>query len=199
MSAEDGEVTVLLKAMKAGDKSAAEKLLPLVYNELHRLARSYMQRERSDHTLQPTALINEAYLRLVRDNVDWQSRQHFIGVAANVMRRLLVDYARARNAEMRAGGLQRVELEEGLITSSERSDEVLALHEALTNLEAVDPHRAKIVELRYFGGFSVDEIGDILQMSPRSVKRQWALARIWLLKQMKKPRDPDAPHGENVI
>ena len=193
MCADDGQVTLLLKAMKNGDKSAAEKLLPLVYQELHRLARFYMQRERSDHTLQPTALINEAYLRLVRDSIDWQSRQHFIGVAANVMRRLLVDHARAHNAEMRAGGLQRVEFEEGLMVSSERSKEVLALHDALTTLEGVDPRQAKVVELRYFGGFSVAEIGDLLDMSPRSVKRHWALARIWLLKQMKKPRDPDAP------
>jgi RNA polymerase sigma-70 factor, ECF subfamily len=193
MCADDGQVTLLLKAMKNGDKSAAEKLLPLVYQELHRLAKSYMQRERRDHTLQPTALINEAYLRLVRDSVDWQSRQHFIGVAANVMRRLLVDHARAHNAEMRAGGLQRVEFEEGLMISSERSKEVLALHDALTTLEGVDPREAKVVELRYFGGFSVEEIGDILDMSPRSVKRHWALARIWLLKQMKKPCDPGVP------
>jgi RNA polymerase sigma-70 factor, ECF subfamily len=193
MGTEDGEVTLLLKAMKNGDESAAGKLLPLVYTELHRLAKSYMRRERPDHTLQPTALINEAYLRLARDNVDWQSRQHFIGVAANVMRRLLVDHARAHNAEVRAGGLQRVELEEGVMTSSERSSEVLALHEALTTLEGVDALQAKVVELRYFGGFSVEEIGTLLEMSPRTVKRHWALARIWLLKQMKKPRDPDAP------
>ena len=193
MCADDGQVTLLLKAMKNGDRSAAEKLLPLVYQELHRLAKSYMQRERRDHTLQPTALINEAYLRLVRDSVDWQSRQHFIGVAANVMRRLLVDHARAHNAEMRAGGLQRVEFEEGLTVSSERSKEVLALHDALTTLEGVDPRQAKVVELRYFGGFSVEEISDILEMSPRSVKRHWALARIWLLKQMKKANDPGAP------
>jgi RNA polymerase sigma-70 factor (ECF subfamily) len=192
MRPDDGQVTLLLKAMKNGDKSAAEKLLPLVYQELHRLAKSYMQRERKDHTLQPTALINEAYLRLVRDTVDWQSRQHFIGVAANVMRRLLVDHARAHNAEMRAGGLQRVEFEEGLMVSSERSKEVLALHDALTTLEGVDPRQAKVVELRYFGGFSVEEIGDILDMSPRSVKRHWALARIWLLRQMKKHWDPGA-------
>jgi len=185
MSLESGEVTLLLKAMKGGDKSAADKLLPLVYNELHRLARTYMQRERSDHTLQPTALINEAYLRLAHDSVDWQSRQHFIGVAANVMRRLLVDHARAHNAEMRAGGLQRVELEDNLMISDERSDEVLVLHEALTRLEAVDPQKAKVVELRYFGGFSIEEIADILKMSPRSVKRHWALARIWLLREIK--------------
>ena len=109
------------------------------------------------------------------------------------MRRLLVDHARAHNAEMRAGGLQRVEFEEGLMVSSERSKEVLALHDALTTLEGVDPRQAKVVELRYFGGFSVEEIGDILDMSPRSVKRHWALARIWLLKQMKKSCDPGAP------
>ena len=198
MSADDGQVTLLLNAMKSGDESAAGKLLPLVYDELHRLARSYMQRERPDHTLQPTALINEAYLRLACGSVDWQSRQHFIGVAANVMRRLLVDHARAHNAEMRAGGFQRVELEEGLMIASERSNEVLALHETLTALEGLDPRQAKVVELRYFGGFSVEEIGDILEMSPRSVKRHWALARIWLLKQMKQSRDPDVHRGESL-
>ncbi|HXP09386.1 MAG TPA: sigma-70 family RNA polymerase sigma factor, partial [Acidobacteriaceae bacterium] len=176
MSADDGQVTLLLKAMNNGDESAAGKLLPLVYDELHRLAKSYMQRERLDHTLQPTALINEAYLRLARGNVDWQGRQHFIGVAANVMRRLLVDHARAHNAEIRAGGLQRVELDEGLLVWSERSDEVLALHEALTMLEGVDPRQAKVVELRYFGGFSLEEIGDLMEISPRTVKRHWALA-----------------------
>ena len=198
MCAADGQVTLLLRAMKNGDESAAEKLLPLVYNELHRLAKSYMQRERSDHTLQPTALINEAYLRLAGESIDWQSRQHFIGVAANVMRRLLVDHARAHNASMRGGGLQRVELEEGLMISSERSNEVLALHDALNNLERENPRQAKVVELRYFGGFSIEEIGDILEMAPRSVKRDWALARIWLLKQMKKSRDLDVHRGESL-
>jgi RNA polymerase sigma-70 factor, ECF subfamily len=193
MCAADGQATLLLKAMKNGDESAAEKLLPLVYNELHRLAKSYMQRERSDHTLQPTALINEAYLRLAGESVDWQSRQHFIGVAANVMRRLLVDHARAHNADMRAGGLQRVELKDELMISSERSNEVLALHDALTILERENPRQAKVVELRYFGGFSVEEIADLLKVSPRSVKRDWSVARLWLFKQMEPPRDPDAP------
>jgi RNA polymerase sigma-70 factor, ECF subfamily len=187
MPADDPDITLLLRAMKKGDESAAEKLLPLVYNELHRLAKSYMQHERPDHTLQPTALINEAYLRLAREDVDWQNRQHFIGFAANVMRHLLVDHARAHNAQMRAGGLERVEIEEGLMISSERSKEVIALHDALTQLEGVDPLQAKVVELRYFGGFSVEEIGEMLEMSPRSVKRHWALARIWLLKHMEKP------------
>jgi RNA polymerase sigma-70 factor (ECF subfamily) len=196
MCADGGQVTLLLRAMKSGDQSAAGRLLPLVYDELHRLARSYMHRERIDHTLQPTALINEAYLRLARENVDWQSRQHFIGVAANVMRRLLVDHARAHNAQMRAGGLQRVELDEGFIVSSEQSKEVLALHEALTVLEEADPRQAKVVELKYFGGFSVEEIAAILEMSPRSVKRHWALARIWLHKRMTGFDENEPPQTE---
>jgi RNA polymerase sigma-70 factor, ECF subfamily len=190
MNTPDGQVTLLLKAMKTGDESAASKLLPLVYNELHGLARSYMKRERTDHTLQPTALINEAYLRLAGHNVDWQSRQHFIGVAANVMRRLLVDHARAHNAQMREGALHRVEMDDGLMLSDERSREVLALHDSLDELERVNPRQAKVVELRYFGGFSVEEIGEILGMSPRSVKRDWALARIVLLKQMQGAPEP---------
>jgi RNA polymerase sigma-70 factor (ECF subfamily) len=187
MCADGGDVTLLLRAMKNGDEHAAEQLLPLVYKELHRLAKAYMRRERPDHTLQPTALINEAYLRLARENVDWQSRQHFIGFAANVMRHLLVDHARAHNAERRAGELDRVELEEGFMISRERSKEVIALHDALSTLEQVDPRQAKVVELRYFGGFSVEEIGEILEISPRSVKRHWALARIWLFKHMAEP------------
>ena len=187
MCADGGDVTLLLRAMKNGDERAAEQLLPLVYKELHRLAKAYMRRERPDHTLQPTALINEAYLRLARENVDWQSRQHFIGFAANVMRHLLVDHARAHNAERRAGELDRVELEEGFMMSKERSKEVIALHDALGTLEQVDPRQAKVVELRYFGGFSVEEIGEILEISPRSVKRHWALARIWLFKHMAAP------------
>jgi RNA polymerase sigma-70 factor, ECF subfamily len=191
MCADGGDITLLLRAMKNGDEHAAEELLPLVYNELHRLAKAYMRRERSDHTLQPTALINEAYLRLARENVDWQSRQHFIGFAANVMRHLLVDHARAHNAEMRAGDLKRVDLEEGFMLSRERSKEVIALHDALGTLEGVDPRQAKVVELRYFGGFSVEEIGEILEISPRSVKRHWALARIWLFQHMAAP--PSTP------
>jgi len=195
MSTDDGQVTLLLRAMKNGDQSAAEKLLPLVYKELHRLAKSYMRRERPDHTLQPTALIHEAYLRLAHDDVDWQSHQHFIGIAANVMRRVLVDHARARNAEMRGGRLERVELEEGLAISKERSSEVIALHDALNRLEALNPRRAKVVELRYFGGLSVEEVAAVLDMSPRSVKRDWALARPWLFKEIQKSAPGDRPEG----
>ena len=170
--------------MKNGDQSAAEKLLPLVYKELHRVAKSYMRRERPEHTLQPTALIHEAYLRLAHDDVDWQSRQHFIGVAANVMRRVLVDHARAHKAEMRGGGLERIDFEEGLAISKERSSEVIALHDALNRLELLNPRRAKVVELRYFGGLSVEEVAAVLDMSPRSVKRDWALARPWLFREI---------------
>lgn len=185
MTTENGEVTRLLKAMTSGDPSAAGRLLPLVYAELHRLAASYMRRERQDHTLQPTALINEAYLRLAGGDVNWQSREHFIGVAAHVMRRVLVDYARAHKAKMRGGELRRVELDEGLAISVERSEEMLTLDEALNRLTEVNPRQATVVELRYFGGLSIEQIAAVLAISPRSVKRDWALARIWLFNKLR--------------
>jgi RNA polymerase sigma-70 factor, ECF subfamily len=185
MDNDGGQVTQLLKAMHAGDTQAAESLLPLVYAELHRLAKGYMRRERPDHTLQATALINEAYLRLVGEDIDWNSRAHFIGLAANVMRRVLVDYARARNAEQRGGGLQRVEMEDELAVSAEQLDEVEHLDEALKKLERENPRQARVVELRYFGGLSVEQIGALLQIAPRSVKRDWALARIWLFRELR--------------
>ena len=186
MSTRNGEVTLLLRAMKSGDKTAAEKLLPLVYSELHRLARSYMRRERPDHTLQPTALINEAYLRLAHDDIDWQNRQHFIAVAATVMRRFLVDYARGHDAEMRGGDFQRVELSEVLAIAPERSEEVLAVNEALTALQAINPRQAQVVELRYFAGLSIEEVASTLNISPRSVKRDWMQARRWLFHEIQK-------------
>jgi RNA polymerase sigma-70 factor (ECF subfamily) len=185
MCADVGEVTILLRAMKSGDVTAGEKFLPLVYKELHRLAKSYMRRERPDHTLQPTALINEAYLRLAGDATDWQNHAHFIGVAANVMRRVLVDHARARNAGMRGGDLHRVELEEGIAISKERSSELIVLDDALKELEKVNPRQAKVVELRYFAGLSVDEIAAILNIASRSVQRDWALARVWLFERIR--------------
>jgi RNA polymerase sigma-70 factor, ECF subfamily len=184
MCPEDGEVTLLLRAMKSGDQTAIEKLLPLVYQELHRLAKAYMRRERPDHTLQPTALINEAYLRLAGDTTDWQNHSHFIAIAANVMRRVLVDHARMHNAGIRGGDFQRVEFEEGIAISSERSAELLALDDALDELEKVSPRQAKVVELRYFAGLSVDEIGAILKIAPRSIQRDWASARVWLFERM---------------
>jgi RNA polymerase sigma factor (TIGR02999 family) len=192
MDNDGGQVTQLLKAMHAGDTQAAESLLPLVYAELHRLAKGYMRRERPDHTLQATALINEAYLRLVGEDIDWNSRAHFIGLAANVMRRVLVDYARARNAEQRGGGLQRVEMQDELAISTEQLDEVEHLDEALKKLERENPRQARVVELRYFGGLSVDQISALLQIAPRSVKRDWALARIWLFRALRPgEKDPE--------
>ena len=185
MDNDGGQVTQLLKAMHAGDTQAAESLLPLVYAELHRLAKGYMRRERPDHTLQATALINEAYLKLVGEDIDWNSRAHFIGLAANVMRRVLVDYARAHNAEQRGGGLQRVEMQDELAISAEQLDEVEHLDEALKRLERENPRQARVVELRYFGGLSVEQIGALLQIAPRSVKRDWALARIWLFRELR--------------
>jgi RNA polymerase sigma factor (TIGR02999 family) len=185
-----GEVTQLLEAMHEGDLGAAEKLLPLVYTELHRLAKAYMRGERPDHTLQATALINEAYLRLLGEDVGWKNRAHFIGVAAHVMRRVLVDYARAHNADRRAGGLKRVELQEDLVISPERLDEVTLLDDAMTRLALSNPRQAKVVELRYFGGLSVEQIAQVLEIAPRSVKRDWSLARIWLFRELRPQAAP---------
>lgn len=184
MHSGQSQTTELLRALRGGDGAAAEQLLPLVYSELHRVAAAYMRRERPDHTLQPTALINEAYLRLVREDVDWNNRAHFVGFAAHVMRRVLVDYARTRNAEQRGGGLERVELQEQMAVSPERLDEIATLDQALVRLEKTNPRQARVVELRYFGGLSVEQVGALLGIAPRSVKRDWALARIWLFNEL---------------
>jgi len=189
MDPSTGEVTRLLKAMHDGDSDAAGNLLPLVYAELHRIAAAYMRRERDGHTLQATALINEAYMRLVGEDIDWNNRAHFIGLAAHVMRRVLVDYARQHNAERRAGSLKRVEMKDDLAISPERLDEVLSLDEAMAKLAAKNPRQARVVELRYFGGLSVEQIAQILNVAPRSVKRDWALARIFLFREL----NPGAP------
>jgi RNA polymerase sigma factor (TIGR02999 family) len=175
--------------MHDGDTSAAGRLLPLVYSELHRLAQAYMRRERPDHTLQATALINEAYLRLAGEDIDWNSRAHFVGLAAHVMRQVLVDYARQHNAERRAGGLHRVEMQDDLAVSPDRLDEITSIDEALTHLAAANPRQARVVELRYFGGLSVEQIAQIIEVSPRSVKRDWSLARIALFRHLR----PGAP------
>ena len=191
-----GDVTQLLKAMHAGDPSAAQNLLPLVYAELHRLASAYMRRERPDHTLQATALINEAYLRLAGEDIDWDSRAHFIGLAAHVMRQVLVDHARAHAAQRRAGGLQRVEITDDLAISPERLDEVAFIDEALTRLAAINPRQARVVEMRYFGGLSVEQIARILGIAPRSVKRDWSLARIWLFRELSPGHGAGTPSPE---
>ena len=189
MDPEKGDVTQLLNEMAKGDSGAAEKLLPLVYSELHRLAAAYMRRERPDHTLQATALINEAYLRLSKDNGEWNSREHFIGMAANVMRHVLVDYARAHKAQQRDGGLKRVEMQEDFAISTDKLEELVSLDEALRCLESQHPRQAKVVELRYFGGLSMEQIASLLGVSERSVKRDWSLARIWLFRELQQGSD----------
>ncbi len=189
MESAPGEITQLLKAMHAGDAGAADRLLPLVYHELHRIAQAYMRRERPDHTLQATALINEAYLRLAGEDIDWSSRAQFVGLAAHVMRQVLVDYARQHRASRRAGDMHRVEMNEDLAISPDRLEEVASIDEALTRLADANPRQARVVELRYFGGLSVDQIARILDVSPRSVKRDWSLARIALNRHLR----PGAP------
>jgi RNA polymerase sigma-70 factor, ECF subfamily len=191
-----GQVTQLLKAMRAGDAQAAQDLLPLVYAELHRLAKSYMRRERPDHTLQATALINEAYLRLAGEEIDWKNRAHFIGLSAQVMRRVLVDHARAHNAEHRGGGLQRVEMEEELAVSPEKLDQVEQIDHLLKKLEKENPRQARVVELRYFGGLTFEEIGGLLELTSRTVKSDWALARIWLFDQLQPGAKPPKEEPE---
>jgi len=180
MPGDVGEVTMLLRAMNRGEETAADKLLNLVYDELHLLAKRYMRHERPDHTMQATALINEAYIRMVGDNTDWQNHQHFIGVAATVMRRVLVDHARAHNAGKRGGDLRRVELEEGIAFSNERSIEVIEVDDALAELEKLNPRQARVVELRYFAELTDDQIAALLNISSRTVQRDWLLARDWL-------------------
>ena len=175
------QVTQLLAAWGGGDQAARDKLMPLVYGELRRLARQCMGRERRDHTLQTSALVNEAYLRLVdQKNVAWQGRAHFFGIAARLMRQVLVDYARRRGYAKRGGDARRVSLDEAMIVSEERAAEVVALDEALESLAGVDPRKSQVVELRFFGGLSIEETAEVLGVSEGTVRRDWALAKAWL-------------------
>jgi len=182
-----GDVTQLLADVQNGRPDAARQLIPLVYEELRRLARRHMRSERSDHTLQATALVHEAYFRLVNQpERTWQNRTHFIRIAAQVMRRMLIDYARARRTDKREGGLQRVPLEEPLLLTEEQSDELLALNEALERLAQFDSRQSRVVELRFFGGLTVEETAEALGMSPKTVKRDWSVARAWLHREVTK-------------
>ncbi len=181
------EVTHLLQAWCGGDQAALDKLVPLVYDELHRLAHIYMVRERPGHTLQTSALVNEAYLRLIdAHQVQWQDRTHFFAISANVMRRILVQFARSRGSRKRGGGAGRVDLDEALIPSPERDADLMALDDALTALAAIDPREARVVELRFFGGLSVEETAEVLQLSGMTVKRDWNHAKAWLLQELKR-------------
>lgn len=182
------EVTQLLIAWGAGDGAAGERLLPMVYEELHRQAARAMRREAGEHTLQATALVHEAYLRLVdQHRIEWRNRAQFMGVAAEVMRRILVDHARTRLAAKRGGGAQRVTLDEEQeagVADGGPGLNVLELHEALERLAGIDPPQARVVELRYFGGLSIEETAEVMHISPATVKREWTIARAWLRREL---------------
>jgi len=179
------EVTQLLLAWSRGNRAALDLLIPLVSTELHRLAHHYMRRERAGHTLQTTALVNEAYVRLVdASRVEWRDRAHFFAVSANLMRRILVDFARARRYQKRGGGAIAVCLDVDDIPSPQPGPDIVALDAALEALAAFDPDAARIVELRFFGGLTVEETAEVVGLSPRTIKREWAAAKAWLLGEM---------------
>ncbi len=179
------EITQLLVAWGDGDQSALEELAPLVHSELYRLAHHYMGRERSGHTLQTSALVNEAYLRLIDwKNVRWQNRAHFFAVSAQLMRRILVDYARDRQYLKRGGGALQVTLSEAASFTAERGADLVALDEALNSLAEVDPRKGQVVEMRFFGGLSVEEVAEVLKVSEETVMRDWRLAKVWLLREL---------------
>lgn len=181
------EVTQLLIEWSNGDKAALDKLMPLIHEELRRLAHHYMSRERPGHTLQTTALVDEAYLRLVhRKGVRWQNRAHFFAIAAQSMRSILVDHARGLTYAKRGGGASKIALDEGMIASRERGAEVVALDEALVVLAEIDPKQSRIVELRFFGGLTIEETAEVLDLSPATIKREWSTAKAWLYHQLNK-------------
>jgi RNA polymerase sigma factor (TIGR02999 family) len=182
------EVTLLLLDWSDGDKSALDKLMPLVYEELRRLAHHYMGRERTGHMLQTTALVNEAYLRLIdQRSVKWQNRAHFFGIASQMMRRILVDHARSRHyAKRGGGGARQVSLDEAMIVSPGRAAEVVALDDALNALAEIDRRKSQIVEMRFFGGLSIEETAEVLAVSPGTVMRDWTLAKAWLHREISK-------------
>lgn len=182
-----GNITELLIAWCDGDQSAPEKLMPLVEKNLHQIAGRYMRRENPSHTLQTTALVNEAYIQLVdQRKTRWQNRAHFFGIAAGIMRRILLNYARDRRRDKRGGGVKRVPLSEVAIMSEERSEELIALDWALRKLESVDERKSRVVELRYFGGLSVEETAAFLKVSPMTAARDWKLARAWLRREIER-------------
>ena len=186
------DVTQLLIAWTKGDQAARDQLMSVVYEELHRLARRYMRRESPGHTLQTSALVHEAFLRLVdQRNVHWENRAHFFGIAAQMMRRILVDYARNRSSGKRGGGERALSLDEGLIVSEERSAEVVAVHEALEQLAKFDGRKSQIVELRFFGGLTIDETAEVLGVSPGTVMADWTVAKAWLRREIS-PQAPDS-------
>jgi RNA polymerase sigma factor (TIGR02999 family) len=183
-SAQENEITRLLVAWSHGEEAALDALTPMIYAELRRLAQRYMRQERPGHTLQSTAIVHEAFIRLVDQNVEWNSRTHFFSIAAKMMRRILVDHARARGTSKRGAGAAHVPIDERTLTAPEREVDLVALDEALEHLAKVDPQRSRIVELRYFGGLSNAESADVLGISPATVQRQWTGARAWLYREL---------------
>jgi RNA polymerase sigma factor (TIGR02999 family) len=184
---ESPNVTQLLLDWRSGDKTALDKLLPLVHAEMSRLAKHYMRRERAGHTLQTSALVNEAYLRLVdHKNIQWQNRAHFFGVAAQAMRRILVDHARRRGYLKRGGGAKQVSLDQAAIVPEKESEhaDIVALDAALDKLGEFDPRKSRIIELRYFGGLSVEETAEVMEVSSVTIKREWSTARAWLMREI---------------
>jgi RNA polymerase sigma factor (TIGR02999 family) len=185
MATPDQGVTGLLQAWGSGDSAALDRLLPIVYDELHRQAERYLRRESPGHTLQTTALVHEAYLRLVdQRQARWQNRAQFFGIAAQLMRRILVDHARRHQAAKRGGNAIPVPLEEGEVAAAESDVDLVALDDALSRLSALDPQQARVVELRYFSGLGIEETAEALGISPATVKREWAMARAWLRREL---------------
>src|SRR5947199_3811223 len=185
MTQDSHEVTQLLIQWSNGDKAALDRLMPLIYEELRQLARHYMNRERAGHTLQTTALVNEAYLRLInRKQVHWQNRAHFFAIAAHLMRSILVDHARSHAYAKRGGGARKIALDEAVIISEERAAEVVALDEALGQLAEIDPRQSRIVEMRFFAGLTIEETAEVLSLSPATIKREWSTAKAWLFHEM---------------
>ena len=180
-------ITQLLERWSQGDEEALDQLMPLVYDELHRLAGAYLRRERREHILQPTALVNEAYLKLVRQrNIQWQNRAQFFGVAAQLMRRILVDHARANSADKRGGDRVNVSLKNIGAFGTQPTTDVLALHDVLNRLAEIDPDQSRIVELRFFGGLMIEEAAEVMQVSHSTVEREWKIAKAWLKRELTK-------------
>jgi RNA polymerase sigma-70 factor, ECF subfamily len=187
------EVTLLLQQVATGNQDAVEKLIPMVYEELHRVAQNHLRFERPNHTLQPTALVHEVFLKLVAQRkADWHGRAHFFAVASQLMRRILVDYARGRLSAKRGGGKLKLPLDQVFVLTPGRCDELLALDESLERLGKLDARQSRVVELRFFGGLSVEEAAKVLGVSPKTVKREWSMAKAWLYGEMK------AHHGEDA-
>ena len=188
----EADVTLLLKQLSTGDKDALDQLLPVVYSELRRLAASYMRRERPEHTLQTTALVNEAYLQLVdQKRAQWENRSQFFGVAAQLMRRILVDHARSHNAAKRGGTSPKLCLDEAIVMAKEHAGDLLAIDELLTRLSRIDPQQVRVIEMRFFSGLSVEETAQALGISDRTVKRDWAMAKAWLQRELRGAMEED--------